>query len=851
MNYYKAFHNLPILIILTSTFLAGCSSTPTSNAPVSQPSLSISDNPVVITFAVDSFEAAYYENLAKSFHEDNPSVTVEIISTENLFELWEVENLRSLATLADTVLYDGDRAKLLDHPEYFLDLTSLIDVTPDFDIVDFWGDAIYAVEDNVGRILGLPISLGLMGIYYDTQIMNEEGLSISDSGWTMDNLNAILSNQEIILEDFSLANSIIAPQIDHSLNQNGGEVSTSELVAIARDYVDLYQSGKIQFAGTTNPENSLPSLWVGALTSYVPGNEDELSLTAFSFAPYPAISGGEEFPSNIIFPTYGLISAGSEYPQEAWLWLNYLSHQAPGNLLGNTIPYAIPARISVAEESFPWELVSPESQQAIRDALGHGWYGSNFPQTFQAVIDALSQVLGGQILLENAFSDLTIAATPTPDPVPINLDVTEETPEVPADTKVIRFLYPASLPNGDSIYKSLVEEFERTHPDVIIELASDFSWPGGSPFPYLADGFDCYYWSGNYSPDIIMEQATDLSPFLEQEDREFYQDFFPGRIEAFTSNGFVYGLPVSNSLPLIKYNAALLDELGIESPDSNWTFDDLLRLLKEISEKTQGQETYGALDLEKYFLNGFGAQFYDLDQEPVYIGIDSLETSQAFYQVLDMIQKKELYYPKVYDYTALQNLIANGQITIWTSSTQGQTNVPFKTGVLPLPVIEDNSNTAGWSLPGALYISDSSDVKQACWDWIRFLSDQPNAFAEVPVRQSILFSPDYIAAVGEELAIVYQLSMTNAFHRGDVNIVTRPIDSWINAGLLQIVSGENPGVALADIQLKAVGFIDCLLSYNLTQEVIYIISLENEEARFQIGQCALEVDPDFSLVGYE
>ena len=345
-----------------------------------------------------------------------------------------------------------------------------------------------------------------------------------------------------------------------------------------------------------------------------------------------------------------------------------------------------------------------------------------------------------------------------------------------------------------------------------------------------------------------MEQVTDLSPFLEQEDPAFYQDFFPGRIEAFTSNGFVYGLPVSNSLPLIKYNAALLDELGIESPDSNWTFDDLLRLLKEISEKTQGQEIYGALDLEKYLLNGFGAQFYDLDQEPVYIGIDSLETSQAFYQVLDMIQKKELYYPKVYDYTALQNLIANGQIAIWTSSTHSQTNVPFKTGVLPLPVIEDNSNTAGWSLPGALYISESSEVKQACWDWIRFLSDQPNAFAEVPVRQSILFSPDYIATVGEELATVYRLGMTNVVHGGDVNIVTRPIDSWITAGLLQMVSGENPGVVLSDIQSKATGFVNCLSAHNLTHEVIYMVSLENEDLRIQIGQCALEVDPDFSQV---
>ena len=851
MQHTRINYRLIFSITLIITFLSSCSLTSTHDSAASQPALEETGNPVVITFAADSFEAAHYENLASSFHEDNPSVTVKIISRENLFELWEEENLRSLASLADTVLYDGDRAKLLDHPEYFLDLTSLIDVTPDFDIDDFWGNAVYAGEDSAGRILGLPISLGLMGIFYDAQILNDEGLSIPDSGWTMDNLNAILSNKEFLLEDFSLANSIIAPQIDHSLNQNDGEVVSSELIAIARDYVDLYQSGKIQFAGTTNPENSLPSLWVGALTSYVPGNEDELSLTAFSFAPYPAISGGEEFPSNIIFPTYGLISAGSDYPREAWLWLNYLSYQAPGNVLENTIPYSIPARKSVAEESFPWELIPTESQQAIRDALGHGWYGSNFPQTFRAVIDVLAQVLEGQIPLENAFSDLTIAATPTPDPMPINLDVTKETPEVPAYTTVIRFLYPASLPNSESIYLALAEEFERTHPNVSIELASDFSWPGGSPFPYLADSLDCYYWSGNYSPDVIMEQVSDLSPFLEQEDPEFIQDFFPGRIEAFTSSGFIFGLPVSNSLSVVKYNAALLDELGIEPPDPNWTFDDLLRLLKEITKNTQGQDIYGALDMEKYLLNGFGVQFYNLVQEPVYIGIDSLETLQAFYQVLDLVQNGELYFPEVYDYTALQNLVTNGQIAVWISPTYSQATMPFETGILPLPIIESESTTVGWSLPSALFISESSEVKPACWDWIRFLSDQPNAFAEVPVRQSALSSPDYIATVGEELATVYRLGMTNAVNRGDVNMATRPIDSWITAGLLRMIKGESPQVVLADIQTKAEGFANCLASYDLMHEVIYGVSVENKEIRNQIGQCALEVDPEFNLFGYE
>ena len=66
-----------------------------------------------------------------------------------------------------------------------------------------------------------------------------------------------------------------------------------------------------------------------------------------------------------------------------------------------------------------------------------------------------------------------------------------------------------------------------------------------------------------------------------------------------------------------------------------------------------------------------------------------------------------------------------------------------------------------------------------------------------------------------------------------------------------MIKGESPQVVLADIQTKAEGFANCLASYDLMHEVIYGVSVENKEIRNQIGQCALEVDPEFNLFGYE
>lgn len=850
---HKVIQSLLAISILITIGFSAC-----SPAQISKPTEMESEigqeqttNPVVITFATDPFNTTYYESLARDFNAEHSTISVQIVSVDYLSELWEADNLRSLASLADVVIYDGDRGKLIDHPEYFLDLSSLMDATVDFDAADFWGDSIARSQDEVGRTLGLPLSLGLMGMFYNSQTLSDLGASLPEPSWTIDDLQDLLVQNDLTLQDFALSYSIISPLISYSIAQNDGEINSDDLARIAQWYVDLSKSGNI----SSGNADTKPDLWVGPL------NSDDLrtgranALTSYAFAPYPVLSADEQdLPTNIIFPTYGLISAGSEHPREAWQWLNYLSHQPPGYLIDDTIPYAISARKSVAEENFPWEMIPRENQDAIRYALEHGWFGNNHPQAFRAVTGALTQVLAGEISMKSAFTALSISPAPTPDPDPIVLSSPEDAFEslFDNDATVVHFLMPGSNVNDENIYETLVSEFENTHPDVKIDFQTDFTWPGGNAFPYLIDKFDCFYWGESASPASALDYVADLSPFIEGESADFLQDFFTNTVEAFTSEGLIYALPVASSLELIKYNSALLNELGIAPPDPNWTFDDLLRLLAEIAEKTQNQEIYASTGLEDYLLYGFGAQFYDLDAEPADIGINSPETQQAFQLVVDMIKNREVYYPETYDYTIENQLRDNGQIALWLSSTRGRITSPFDESVLPLPSIDGNFYGMGWSSPQALYISAESDIKQACWDWIRFLSDQPNIFNTVPVRKSILSSPSYATAVGDDLAAIYEISMANATFRGGINMVTRPIDTWVTESLQALVAGENPELVLTEAQWKAESFVDCLVNHNLTHEVIYLISTENTDLRAQIGACALEVDPDFvTTYGYE
>ena len=62
---------------------------------------------------------------------------------------------------------------------YFLDLQPLIDSDSNFDLAGFWLGSLSAMEDTEGRVLGLPMTLFLRGIFYDKSAFDAANFSLS------------------------------------------------------------------------------------------------------------------------------------------------------------------------------------------------------------------------------------------------------------------------------------------------------------------------------------------------------------------------------------------------------------------------------------------------------------------------------------------------------------------------------------------------------------------------------------------------------------------------------------------------------------------------------------------------
>ena len=166
--------------------LVGCADN-AGNVPSSGDiDLSTGGEEVIITFAYDENYRTLIEPLMDAFHEENPSITVQFVplSTTNYSQAETLEDrLLALATGADTTLTFSGSPQA---GSYFLDLQPLMDADSSFASSDFWPGSLSALEDTEGRVLGLPMTLFLRGIFYDKAAFDAANLAYPQPGWTWD-----------------------------------------------------------------------------------------------------------------------------------------------------------------------------------------------------------------------------------------------------------------------------------------------------------------------------------------------------------------------------------------------------------------------------------------------------------------------------------------------------------------------------------------------------------------------------------------------------------------------------------------------------------------------------------------
>jgi ABC-type glycerol-3-phosphate transport system substrate-binding protein len=351
--------------------------------------------------------------------------------------------------------------------------------------------------------------------------------------------------------------------------------------------------------------------------------------------------------------------------------------------------------------------------------------------------------------------------TPTPEPVTIVFATTET--------------YPGSI---DTL-KKLASQFQDTQPHITVEV-QQFRSRAGMTMKDIAEDADCFNWSPSFQEPGSLEAIISLDPFLEA-DPLTTDDFYPSLLKQFNWQGQTWGLPGQAMPYVIKYNRALFDATGVNYPSPDWTTDDFLELAIALTRGEGEDKQYGfvALPFDIYelviLLERRGANLMDESVDPPTVALKDPSTVEALRWYADLTTKYGVKPAFVTDFSELleemdsayqewQMLIRDGRAAMWNISESWELRRDpegLRVGVAPVPAGAGRSAGAYTSVSG-YFISAHTEARQSCWEWITYLTEQPDAVWAVPARRSVIESDAYRQQVGAERAAAYEASVTAA-----------------------------------------------------------------------------------------
>ena len=254
-------------------------------------------------------------------------------------------------------------------------------------------------------------------------------------------------------------------------------------------------------------------------------------------------------------------------------------------------------------------------------------------------------------------------------------------------------------------------------------------------------------WASN---DLIVPLTDD---FLTSNglDQEAIDDIYPGFLESGTFDGERYAMPFSKSTRIMFYNQDILDEYGVEVPE---TWDQVLDLADQMIEG--GDDAY-AMGLENNFEMEWetmarqnGSDFVDPDSGTVDLnGPEAVEALELIQGMLEDGQART-----AGEDGFMSGPFGNGASALYIGSSAGTTHVaPAAEGInwstAPIPTFNDTELTLFAGNDLGLFSSASEEEQAGFVAYLSFLLEPENAAqwaidtGYVPVREEAINSDRY------------------------------------------------------------------------------------------------------------
>jgi multiple sugar transport system substrate-binding protein len=838
------FVTLFFLVVIVALLLAACGKEEESPAPTPVPEATpeAGEERTTILFAVGDVEQPLYEGLVESFEEANPDIHVRLVSINEILGLDLLggdvpDDFRQrLVSQADVVNMQADRETV--QQGLVRDLTPLVQADPNFQRDDFYPGTLESGQWG-GGTWSLPTRVMFDLIYYDKDAFDEAGVSYPEPGWSWDDFLAtataltVREAGQVTRWGFvqpsprylPFIEGRVGPLIDQTTDPPIPRFDRPEVAEAVRWYVDLYlkeevapffeeEEGALASEGQMLVESGQAVMWHEWSALWAYRNEQGNR----GVVPYP-VDAPDSGTTLMVWADGLSMSAGTAHPDAAWRWMDFVTRQDLSRQ-GPLVRF-LPPRYSVAESIGFWDEMDEELADALRYAIDHS-YIAQTTTGYGAFFDALEAALAGEKSVEEALSEAQTQAEA--DIQEAQAEQAEATPvpavvvaapgdEAPAGEGVVTIAFNPALGALDmQAYRDAAQQFHEAHPDIQVTLEMPDLTGASLDMQSIAESADCFQWT----PDIqnLENQALilNLKPLMDADPSFSADDFYPSVLDRFTWQGQPWGLPAGLQPYVIEYNKDLFDAAGVDEPALDWTTDDFVELAAALTRGEGEDKQYGFVPY--YFevndllllIEPRGARLIDQEADPPAFTLNDPVTVEALRWYAALATEYEIKPIFLADIADIANantfviereaLINGGRAAMWSylgPLAAGGDRDELNTGVAPLPAGSGDDSVAGVAI--GHFISAHTEARQACWQWIVFLTEQPGLAPGLPARRSVAESDAYRQQVGAERAAVYLASVAGAERSSVFDILTG--QGWLSGGMYwlgraysQVVAGE-------------------------------------------------------------
>ena len=717
-----------------------------------------------ITIAVSQQYVATLRPILEAYDEQHPEIRLVVVTPETpgLVTNEPIESrldgMENYLRQADVHIGISPFDPITTSAGYFLNLDDFTRADTSFNSDDFYAGMLASYHWD-GGTWALPIASDLQLMYYDAAAFDSLRLQYPDGSWTVDDLREIaaeFASTEAPVQSFYTVPYLSMLGLSEPLfdpNQFGvlPTIDELDLQSLFERWLLLESDGMMsRSTDATSPIIFAPA----SLANSMLGAGYQLSAIPATFPTF--------------LPTAVGINSSTIYPQEAYQVLRFLTDSPE---VFHALPLPIPARKSLANTG------SLATHAEILNLAETARPYTNF-LFFWYLLAAYNEIVGQDIDVQMALTNAQARALADLEAAQnrVGADLSVAVTDVlPPDAS---FRFGVASPFSFHIiplWETVAADFSETHPDIaqvqIVPIDIDLQQPLSQA--QIAAQADCFYSPATLNTNESLSALLALNPLLSIDTDIPFDDFPSGVLARLSENDLLYGFPLAIQPQVIAYNIDQLEARGIPLPQHGWTtadFETLLRLLRDDPNNPPALDTRSTSDA--YLLNliaAYGAVPIDFRTEPPTIDFTSERSVNAIREVLDLqkdgyvlynhytLHSEEALFETSED-TPLHIQFFNPIHNNWATMGSGVDMQTGNFGTVLFPQGSDYSSI-DYDL-GAAYITPETNHVNACYEFIKFVSERPDVYEGVPARASVI-SGDIV----QQLESAETIAFYNSVHQ--------------------------------------------------------------------------------------